>query len=523
MHRSQLRWVIPLVLAALGLCVIAPSAANAAPNLLNGCKSTTTSGAGMSHYPAWPGSQSYLRVACIFNHTHTLGGGDTVSDIFTIHDFANAVYHNGSVRTVTASSVPPPAPGQFSVDDCMDIGSWVNRVITGPGMAPYTFVTSITGGCAPGGVVNLSNSSVAVATDSYTIENAATRAVTDATLATVSPMVTSATANFTATDVGLSFTGTDIPDGTTISALISTTQVDLSTAPTQADMNQTVTIGGTIESSNARTFDDATAPAANQIRSLTAGFQASDVGLKVVGPGINQPCYIDSRVSGSVVNLNPTCALALNASAFTVTVGDPTPTAPTSTDTVINQGFQLPLVPGGGLNPPPCSADEPTGYGNEGTWLNPGSFVSGPFAAMAPNTTAVGEIYFKGVVSYAAYVVPMKAGTDPLIAAAHFNVVFPNEPVRFATCPATDTSPGVGFSIGVNATTASQAAIPAGFGRPGTAQVRSLRASTTGATSTVYMTDDVNGPGVNWTGSEFNRVCIIPAGAPAINFACGGG
>ncbi|HEX2383485.1 MAG TPA: hypothetical protein VHI95_12660, partial [Acidimicrobiales bacterium] len=108
MHRVRLRWVIPFALAAIGMCVIAPSANAATPNLLNTCKAAgpagtdVTPGAEMGHYPAWPGSQSYLRIACIFNHS-TGGSGDFVSSTFTIHDFANAVWHNGAARTFTVA------------------------------------------------------------------------------------------------------------------------------------------------------------------------------------------------------------------------------------------------------------------------------------------------------------------------------------------------------------------------------------------------------------------------------------
>jgi hypothetical protein len=336
-------------------------------------------------------------------------------------------------------------------------------------------------------------------------------------------MVTSATANFTAADVGSSFTGTNIPDGTTISALISGTQVDLSAAPTAAAVNQNVTIGGTIESTNTRTASDAT-QTTTQITSASAGFQVSDVGLKVAGAGITQPCYIATRNSGSLVTVNAGCVMVANATAHAVTVGDPTATAPVATDTVLNQGVQLPLNPALVAGSQPCSADEASGFGIEGTWLNPGSFVGGAFATQPAGTTAVGEILFKtSVISYGAFVVQMKAASDPLIGAAHFNLDFPNVPTGLALCPSTATSPGLGLSIGVNGTTASQAGIPTGSGRPNTAQLRSTRASTTGSTSTVFLTDDVNGAGVKWTTADFNRTCIIPAGAPVINFVCGDG
>jgi hypothetical protein len=99
MHRLRLRWVIPFALAAIGMCVIAPSAANASVNQLTGCKASTTPGAEMGHYPAWPGSNSFLRVACIFQRA-SVGTGDASSPTYTIHDFSNVVYHNGYLPAV---------------------------------------------------------------------------------------------------------------------------------------------------------------------------------------------------------------------------------------------------------------------------------------------------------------------------------------------------------------------------------------------------------------------------------------
>ena len=43
-HRLRLRWLIPFALAAIGMCVVAPSMAGASVNLKNSCKNTLTSG-----------------------------------------------------------------------------------------------------------------------------------------------------------------------------------------------------------------------------------------------------------------------------------------------------------------------------------------------------------------------------------------------------------------------------------------------------------------------------------------------
>ena len=175
---------------------------------------------------------------------------------------------------------------------------------------------------------------------------------------------------------------------------------------------------------------------------------------------------------------------------------------------------------------PNCNRDESSGFGIEGTWVNPGSFFTGAlgFATQPPGTKAIGEILFTtSVIKFGAYVIEVPAAVDPLVAAAHYNLVFPNVPTTLALCASTATSPGLGFSVGVNGTTVSQAALPTGTGRPGTAQLRNTKASTTGSNSTIFLTDDVSGPGVKWTGSEFNRLCSIPAGTPDINFVCGDG
>jgi hypothetical protein len=130
------------------------------------------------------------------------------------------------------------------------------------------------------------------------------------------------------------------------------------------------------------------------------------------------------------------------------------------------------------------------------------------------------------VVSFGAYIleIPAGLGIDPLIGAFHYNIVFPNVPTGLALCPSTPESPGISFSVGVNGTVASVAQIPTGVGRPGTAQLRSTRASTTGALSTVFLTDDINGAGVKWTGGDFSRLCgPIAAGPADINFTCGDG
>jgi hypothetical protein len=495
----------------------------------------------MGLYPAWPGSQSALRVACIFNHS-TGGSGDFVSSTFTIHDFSNAVIHNGAARTVTASG---GGGTTITTADCRGMASWVNRGITGTNVVARTFVTSVTGGCAPGGTLNLNIALSGAPAGNYLVENSNTRSVVDATVDAAAPNITSATANFTAADNGLSVGGTFIDDSAcaapaTLTVLTATT-ANIPACATVTGVSphlaQTVTFGATQDGagtttvgiSTTRTFNDGTfGGGGTTITSTAARFHVSDIGLKVAGTGITQPCFITARTN-TVATLSSACN-DNTAGTKTVTIGDPTFTAPTSTDTVMTQGTQLPLNPGFVTGSRPCAEDNSAGFGIVGTWRNPGSFFSGAFATQPANTKAVGQIVFAtAVISYAAFVIEVPAspvGTDPLIGAYHFNLVFPSVPTGLALCPSTATSPGLGLSIGLNATTASQAAIPNGSGRPSTAQLRSTRASNTGSSSTVYITDDVNGGGVKWlagTNTSFQRQCIIPAGTPDINFQCGDG
>lgn len=544
MHRMRLRWVIPFALAAIGMVVIAPSAGAATPNLNNGCKAGTTAAATMGQYPAWPGSQSYMRIACIFNHS-TGGSGDFVSNTFTIHDFANAVYHNGAARSVTASAAVVAGSLAIPVNDCTSMNTggatspaWTNRVISGPGIPVRGFITGITGTCTPTGTLNLNRPTNAAinAGDTFLVENSIVRSVLDGVTSVAAPNVCSATMNFTAADVGLSIDGTNLAPGTTITALdVTPNCVDTSVAPTAAGTAQVITVGGTLDGSfpaatavtSTRTVNDVTFAATNTLTSTVARFFVSDVGLQVTSPtvgDITPPCYIQSRTSATVVVLSSACNNGV-AGTHTVTIGEPSRTAPKPTDTVLNQGVQLPLNPSLVAGSQPCTADNSSGFGIEGTWLNPGSFVGGAFATQPPNTRAVGEILFStSVITYGAYVLEMGAASvDPTIAAYHFNIVFPNVPTGLALCPSTATSPGLGLSIGINSTVVSQAAIPTGQGRPATAQLRSTRASTTGASATDFITDDVNGAGVKWTGANFNRLCSVPAGTPDINFVCGVG
>jgi hypothetical protein len=521
----------------------------------------------MAHYPAWPGSQSFMRVACIFNHS-TVGSGDFVSANFTIHDFSNVIYHNGAARTITNQANIPGASGSFVAPDCTGLvgaapNNWVNRSITRVGtgtgnIKAYTAVKSFVTTVAPACTVTLNQNTGAgtiLAGTTFKIEDSDVRAVNDATVDAVPPAaanVTSAQANFIAGDVGCSISGSNFVDGTTISAVVSATQANTTPAPiatvTQPlpNASQVVTICGTKEVATARTVVDANQlGGGTQVTTASARFGAlsavpgavttADVGLRVsttVGqPGvITQPCYITSRVSAATVNVGPgACAAGLVANS-TVTIGEPSATAPVDGDPVLQQGTQLPLDPGLVSGSAACEQDEMAGFGITGLWRNPGNYAPPGLLLLAQpsNMKTVAQILFHtSVIDFAAYIVEVPALTDPLITATHYNIVFTGTPVSAAVCASTATSPGLGLSIGINAVTPGVSALPAGQGRPGTAQVRSTRASTTGSTNTIFITDDLGGAGVKWVGPDYQRLCPVPAGKPDINspngFICGAG
>jgi len=534
------------------MCVIAPSA-NAAVNTSNGCKASTTGAAEMAHYPAWPGSQSYLKVGCIFSHNT---GNDFVSSNFTVHDFSNVLYHQGAARVVTnASTVNNTSPlitVNGTAPECATMSAFVNRPIQkistgGANIKAYTTVKSVAG-CVltlnqnPGGGSSLPN------TATYKIENSDVRSVNDASLQAGSPNITSALANFRASDLNCSVSGTNWQDGAIISPAPAPGNVaDTSPAPISYALNplpaasQVVTICGSKVTATAReTVDPAAVATATTIKSGKVKWTADDIGMRVwtepniasaTPPGIpiTGTCYIQSFTvpPGNTATLVGTGCNATGATTFTV--GEPSFTAPISTDTVLNLANELPLEPSLVKGSHDCSEDQAAGFGIEGTWNNPGSFAQpdGLFLNPQPSgTKAIGQILFTtSVVSFAAYVVELPTASDPLIGAPHYNIEFPGAPTGVALCASTPTSPGLGLSIGVNGTTVSQGALGTGLGRPGTSQFRSTMPSTTGSTNTIYITDDIGGGGVKWLGSEFNRLCPIPAGKPDISppngFICG--
>jgi hypothetical protein len=549
------------------MCVIAPSAANAAVNTSNGCKANVTGAAEMGMYPTFPGQQSYLRVACIFQHASG-GGGDFVSSNFTIHDFTNVLWHNGAARTaINATSTGPTASTitfQNNSGDpgCATMAGFVNRPIVKVtagfnNVKPYTTIKSMSG-CTATLNRTTGGGTCAANACTYKIENSHVRSVDDAIVNNASPDITSTEANFqsagAASDAGCTVSGTNFADGGgalgTISVL-STTTADASPVPVAygsyplpSAAIEVTFCGNEVHSTTRRTLDSAATSTTTTIKSGKVKWSNDDIGMPVYGPGITStptnPCTIVSFTAapGNTATLSSACG-SVGITDFTI--GDPTYTAPANGDAFLTLANELPLDPGLVAGSHDCSEDQASGFGITGTWVNPGSYSppDGLFLNdQPPGTKTIAQILFKtSVIQFAGYVVEASANQDATSSGAlHYDVEFPGAPTTVALCGSTATSPGLGLSIGVTATTPSQGTLVTGAGRPGTSQVRATNGGVfPPAGTTVYITDDLTngttaqGAGVKWlnSNSNFFRLCQVPAGKPDISppngFACGDG
>ncbi|MEO7570866.1 MAG: hypothetical protein ABIX10_00360 [Acidimicrobiales bacterium] len=485
---------------------------------VNGCKNSSVAGAEIGHYPAQPTSQSGLRISCTFKNNT---GSSIVSSKFRINDFGVAQYHNGAARTVTTPAAIASGATTFTVSNFAGITAYVNRPITAVGVIgipPRTFVKSISGA----GLVTLSNPTTAaiVANTSFKIDNANARSREDVATTSGSTTITSATANFTAADVGLSVGGTNIAGNVTIASVTNTTTAVLSSAAIATGAAQTVTFGSSLLTSTTRQANDAGITSATVINSAAAKWTTADIGLKVTGPGIPADTFIVSVIGA---NATTTGGMTITPAPQTIVIGDPSATAPNSTDQAGLQGVQLDLSPSLVAGSEDCAAENVEGFATVARWNNPGSFTgSALFNTQPAGTKAIGQIYFDtSVADFSAFVIETNNpfGPGPFT----YDIVFPNAPTTLAMCPGTATSPGLGFSLGIQQQTLSVAALPSGTGRPGTAQLRSLLPSATGgyfSTASVQSDD----PLITFTpATEFTRDCVYPTGPAQVNFKCGNG
>jgi hypothetical protein len=273
------------VLAVLGVSAWGVPAAYAPPVTVSGCTAATTPGAGINTFPAtpaWPGSPSALMVSCVLD---SRSGSSTVTPSYTVHDFANQLWHNGAARTIQATAAPIPAGStSFTAMDCTAINGaagsgvptdWSDRTITAVGnlslLPPYTFVTSISPTC----VVTLNKTFGPIpGSTTFRIDNSRARAVNDGGTDGTSSTVISGTANFQNGDNGLSLTGANIDaDGTTLGGPFTSTTATYSPFPAPLLSPQILTFGATMEVTTTRTVNDATFSGHQQDHLAGGGFR----------------------------------------------------------------------------------------------------------------------------------------------------------------------------------------------------------------------------------------------------------
>ncbi len=528
MHRFRSRLIAAALATALAapLLGVGPAEAVGTP-AINGCKNSSVAGAEIGHYPAQPASQSSLRVSCTFNNNT---GTSIVSAKFRVKDFTVAQYHNGGARTITNTAIIALGATTFTATNCSNMTAYVNRGITTVGgvlgIPARTFVKSISGAC----LVTLSNATtVAIAaTTSFKVDNAdGPRSRTDVVFTATSTAITSATANFTAADVGLSVSATEAVPGTVLALPCAGAACTLSIAASTSSAAATTSFGGTKITSSTRQINDATITSATVINSPAAKWNATDVGLKVTGGTIPVNTFIVSILGA---NATTTGGLTVTAVKFIAVIGDPSATAPNGTDQAGFQGVQLDLAPALVAGSEDCSYENAEGFSTVARWNNPGSFAGSVLYNTQPaDTKAIGQIYFDtSVADFSAFVIETNTPLGP--GTFSYDLVFPNVPTGVAMCPSSATSPGLGFSLGVQAQTLSVASLASGTGRPGTAQLRTVNPNTTTyiaglqqgyASAATVVSDD---PLITFTpATEFTRTCVYPLGAAAVNFKCGNG
>jgi hypothetical protein len=534
MHRLKFGSIIGAIALAAGLMAMAASPAGA---IASGCTPTATGGtvgagaaaavpgAEIGQWPANASSQSFLRIACTFTTAQS-------SSKYTIHDFADAFYHQGEARNVVTASGTAVGSSTITLTAASSstITGFVNHGIAGQGVPKRAFITAVNNTTHQ---LTLNTPVVtAVAGDPTTgaipaaatlsIDNGTSRSVNDGVTTNLSKNVTSNKSHFVnATvalggDVGASITGTNIPDGATIATVTSATAIVLSVAATATGTAQTLSYGATTQTTTARTVNDATYTAGNHVTSAAAVFNGGaqgDIGMPVTGPGIAAGAVI-TGISGNIATLS--AAVTVTSGSKVVAIGGPSRTAPVDGDAVINQGAELDLNPTLVAGSNSCSLNKPEGFGIEGSWVNPGSTLYNAaltFGTQPAASAAIGEVLFKtSVITFAAFIIQRPAG-DTTIAAPHYDVTFPNVPTSLALCPASPA--GIGNSYNINATTVSQAAIPAGVGRPSTAQLRGTLPAT-GTFTARFKSDDATKP------INIPQNCVINA-TPTVDFHCGHG
>jgi hypothetical protein len=315
--------------------------------------------------------------------------------------------------------------------------------------------------------------------------------------------------------------------GTTIAAVVNVTTATLSQAAIGTAAGSTISIGGATISSSHRQFNDGQVTTATNVNSPAAArFLPTDIGLLITGPGIPANTFITARPNAS--NVTTTGGMTPGAAGQTMVVGEASATAPETTDQVAFQGVQLDLSPSLVSGSENCSFENAEGFSTVARWNPPGSYTGAALFNTPPaNTKTLGQLLFDtAVVDFSGFIVETNTPLNPN--PFGYSIVFPNTPTSLAMCTGTATSPGLGFSLGVHATTMSISTLPTGTGRPGTAQLRSVNPSTyvSGVQQgyATQMTVESLDPLITFSpASEFLRTCIYPAGAVTTTYTCGNG
>ena len=313
--------------------------------------------------------------------------------------------------------------------------------------------------------------------------------VTNSTNATMS-------ANATASLVGTA-TFTITPPTTKIASVTNTTNI-VTTTPAKAtsgacsitvtpsanenDLSINLPDGAT---ATARIVIDVTTNGSGVWSSPTANFLATDVGMHITKGAIK---YLIPSVTSTTATTTPAGPLSL-ATPQTIQVGAPSGTAPVDGDLVAQQATSLQLLTSLVAGAPPCASGDIIGTTINGAWYNPGSFKTAAVLGSTASLTSVlpkvqlAEFVFPtSVVSFAAFLTPRPAsavdetGHTELQTAAHYDIVYPFEPLDLAVCPGTNVASDWTF-VG---TTLGQQSFPSGWGQPSTAVARGVQAVPTG-------------------------------------------
>jgi hypothetical protein len=509
-------------------------------------------------------------MACVFRNDT---GNNVTSGSFTVHDQQFAVYHNGSARRITVNASGPSTTLTASASFTgTGLASWVNRTISGPGIPARTHVVSVNDAAS---TLTL-NRSVTTPGGVMVVENApAARSVDDATNP-VATEICSVLATFAASDVGHSIGGTGIPANTNISAYPGAGGANCVTINKPAALVASgtpplpvVTIGGALNYkasgapygpagltiTSTRVVTGVSLSAAATLNSTIATFQPTDIGLRVTASACDDGLPFATQYITAVAapNASVTPGGMTPGRTCDLVIGEPNGNAPADGDVMWNQGVQLNLNPSLVAGSDSCGNDQPEGFALTGKWYNPGNFQgnltaisnrqAGYGVAVPPpgwtTSKAIGQIYIEtSAASYSVFVMEREgpttapngvtgsypSGNDP-IGVRHYDLTTPFAPTGLALCTSSPTSPGLGFSANLSATTSSISTIAAGTGRPGTGQLRNIISrpdATPGYNGILTMTSDAAAAGPQWTPvANFQRLCAYPAVLPnSINFQC---